>query len=247
MARASCTRRIGWWLATGFGAAAAAYATYAVVTWRGYGHPRRPRPDEDDPLLDRFMPTYEIAERHHTRIVAPAAATFAAARELELFQMPIARALFRARERLLGAVADDRSRPQGLLTQATAMGWVILDEIPDREVVVGAVTRPWEPNVTFRSIPPDEFASFSEPDYVKIAWTLRADPLGDTMSIFRTETRAVATDSVARAKFPRYWSFLSPGIILIRWAALGPLKAAAMRRARTGSSGRTADTLQTER
>jgi hypothetical protein len=39
-------------------------------------------------------------------------------------------------------------------------------------------------------------------------------------SIFRTETRAVATDAVARAKFRRYWSFLSPGISLIRRAVL---------------------------
>ena len=239
MAKASGSRRIGRWIAAGIGAAAAAYATYAVVTWRRYGHPRRPRPDEDDPLLDRFMPTYEIAERHHTRILAPAAVTLAAARELELFQMPIARALFAARERLLGAVPADRSRRRGLLADATAIGWVILDEIPDREIVVGAVTKPWEPNVTFRSIPPDEFAAFAEPDYVKIAWTLRADPINDMMSIFRTETRAVATDPAARAKFRRYWSFLSPGIIIIRWAALlGPLKGAAIRRAWTGHARR---------
>jgi hypothetical protein len=32
------------------------------------------------------------------------------------------------------------------------------------------------------------------------------------------ETRAMATDQSARTKFRSYWSFLSPGIILIRWA-----------------------------
>jgi hypothetical protein len=49
---------------------------------------------------------------------------------------------------------------------------------------------------------------------------------------FRTETRAVATDAAARRNFRRYWSFLSPGIIVIRWMLLGPLKADAERRAR---------------
>ena len=49
--------------------------------------------------------------------------------------------------------------------------------------------------------------------------------------MFRTETRAVATDAAARAKFRRYWSFLSPGIVLIRWLMLGPVKAEAERRA----------------
>jgi len=67
---------------------------------------------------------------------------------------------------------------------------------------------------------------------VKIVWTLRADPVDGTHSIFRTETRALATDAEARTRFRRYWSLLSPGIIVIRWMALGPLKADAERRAR---------------
>lgn len=96
---------------------------------------------------------------------------------------------------------------------------------------MGAVTQPWEANVVFRPLPPGEFAVFDEPDYVKIVWTLRADPIGADVSIFRTQTRAVATDAAARAKFRRYWSFVSPGIILIRWAALKPLRADAERRA----------------
>jgi hypothetical protein len=116
----------------------------------------------------------------------------------------------------------------------------VLADVPEREVVVGAVTKPWEANVTFRALAPDQFAAFSEPGYVKIAWTLRAESIGTTDSIFRTETRAVATDATARAKFRRYWSFLSPGIILIRWAILGPLKSEAERRARDeGSSTQT--------
>jgi hypothetical protein len=99
---------------------------------------------------------------------------------------------------------------------------------------MGAVTQPWQANVVFRPLPPAEFAAFNKPGYVKIAWTLRADPDGADASIFRTETRAVATNPVSRAKFRRYWSLLSPGIIVIRWASLRPLKAEAERRARLG-------------
>ena len=97
---------------------------------------------------------------------------------------------------------------------------------------MGAVTQPWEANVVFQPLPPAEFAAFNEPGFVKIAWTLRADPIGTDASIFRTETRAVATSPVSRAKFRRYWSLLSPGIIVIRWASLRPLKTEAERRAR---------------
>jgi hypothetical protein len=53
----------------------------------------------------------------------------------------------------------------------------------------------------FRALPPDDFAAFSDPDYVKIAWTLRADPAGAKNSVFRSETRVVATDPGARRKF----------------------------------------------
>jgi len=94
------------------------------------------------------------------------------------------------------------------------------------------VTQPWQPNVVFRGLAPEEFRVFREPGYVKIIWTLRADPVGDTESIFRTETRVATTDPAARAKFRWYWARFSPGIILIRRLMLGPLRADAERRAR---------------
>jgi len=39
-----------------------------------------------------------------------------------------------------------------------SLGWVVLDEIPGRELLLGAVTRPWEANVTFRSVAAESFA-----------------------------------------------------------------------------------------
>lgn len=218
-------------LAAGVGVAATAYGVYVGLTWLRYGDAAPPRPEEQDPLLDRFMPVYDVVERHHVRIAAPADITLAAASEVDLQGAPVVRALIKAREVILGATPDDRARPRGLLAEMQSLGWGVLAHVPQREVVVGAVTRPWEANVTFRALPPDQFARFREPGYVKIAWTLRAEPVGATESIFRTETRAVATDASARAKFRCYWAFLSPGIILIRWAMLGPVKREAERRA----------------
>jgi hypothetical protein len=83
----------------------------------------------------------------------------------------------------------------------------------------------------FRPLPPDEFAAFDEPGYVKIVWTLRADPVGPHDSVFRTETRAVTTDAAARRKFRWYWARFSPGIGLIRQLSLGPVRREAERRA----------------
>lgn len=217
-------------LAAAAGAAFGAYAAYAAVAWHRYGRLPEVGQDPQDGLLDRFIPVYEIVERHHIRVAAPAAVTLVAARDQNLFQMPLVRAIFKTREIVLGATPDVRPNANGLLAAVQAIGWGILAEIPDREIVVGAVTKPWEPNVTFRTLRPNEFAKFSEPDFVKIAWTLRADPVDDHSSIFRTETRAVATDPTARARFRRYWALASPGIELIRWLSLRPLKREAERR-----------------
>ena len=87
-------------------------------------------------------------------------------------------------------------------------------------------------NPVFHGVPPDEFAAFDEPGYVKIVWTLRADPISATESVFRTETRATTTDPAARRAFRRYWSLASPGIFLIRRMMLRPLKAEAESRTR---------------
>ena len=185
-----------------------------------------------DALLDRFMPVYDVVERHHVRVAAPVAVTLTAAREQALFEHPLVRLIVRAREILMGATGDARPQPRGLLAAMQSIGWGTLAEVRDREIVMGAVTRPWEPNVTFHRLPPDEFATFSEPGFVKIAWTLRADIVDDSHSIFRTETRAVATDASARARFRRYWRLVRPGITLIRWLSLHPLRRDAENRAR---------------
>jgi hypothetical protein len=216
--------------------AAGAYAAYAATAWTRFGSPAPPSPDDDDDLLARFMPRYDVVERHHVKVNAPAATTLAAATAGEI-DSAVSRAIFRAREILLGATPDTVERPRAFLAAMQSIGWTVL-EATDREVVVGAATRPWEANPQFRRVPPEDFLAFAEPAYVKIALTLRADPIDPTQSIFRTETRALATDDEARRRFRWYWSLLSPGIVLIRWTLLSSVKAEAERRYAGGWSVR---------
>jgi len=216
-------------MAAGVGVAAAAYVACAGVAYYRYGrHPHETR--SGDEVLDRFMPLYDVVERHHIRVRAPAAVTLAAACEQEIMAVPLIRLIFGMRAKVLGASPDDPSRPRGLLAGMRSLGWGVLADVPGREIVLGAVTKPWEPNVTFRALAPDEFDAFSEPGFVKIAWTLRVDPAGESCC-FRTETRAMATDPTARVRFRRYWAFAWPGITAIRWLLLRPLRRDAERRA----------------
>lgn len=230
--RTTTLRRTAGLLAGGAAVAAATYGAYAGLAWLRYGHAAPPRHGgEEDSLLDRFMPLYDIVERHHVIVEAPAAVTLETACAFDVMAAPLASAIFKARELAMGAKDADVLLPRGLAAAAQAIGWRVLVELPERELVFGAATRPWEPNPVFRGIAPRDFASFAEPGYVKIAWTLRADPAGQWGSIFRTETRAVATDNVSRDRFRRYWALVSPGVALVRFGMLNPVKRAAEERA----------------
>jgi hypothetical protein len=226
----STFRKIAQAAAIGAGAVAAGYA--GIVAWNRfkYGRVTIERNPAHASLLDHFIPEPEVVASHHIDIAAPAAAVLDAARELQMLDSVIARTLFKLRELALGGEPDTRTHPGTLLQQMQSIGWVVRAETPEREIVLGAVTKPWEAAPKFRSVAAEEFAAFAEPGYVKIVFSLRAEPDGDERSVFLTETRAVATDAEAKAKFRRYWSYVAPGVHLIRVAMLRPVKCEAERR-----------------
>jgi hypothetical protein len=159
--------------------------------------------------------------------------------KVDLQDSLIVRAIFKARDLVLGSEENPNPPSGGLVNLTKALGWRVLVEVPGREIVMGAVTQPWQPTPVFRGIPPEEFAAFAEPDYVKIVWTLRADPAGPSRSIARTETRVVATDAHARSAFRAYWACVSPGVALIRQVSLRLIKKAAEGAGRADSSAET--------
>ena len=220
-------------LAVSAAIAAAGYAALVVVNRKRYGTAKVSADGVIDSLLDRFIPEPEVAEHHRIEINAPADVVMTTAKELELLKSPVIRAIIRARELALGGKPDERPHPTKLVEQMQSIGWVVLAERPGREIALGSVTRPWETAPVFRSVSPAEYRDFAEPGYVKIAWTLRADPTGDSQSTFHTETRVCTTDNDARKRFRNYWSFVAPGVEVIRLAMLRPLKAAAEKRVRT--------------
>jgi len=182
------------------------------------------RAEEFDTALDRFMPEYDIVERHQMSIDAPPTVVLDAARHVDLNRSLLIRAIVKLRAVTMGASAIDAGRPHGLIAETTSMGWRVLAEAAGSEIVVGAATQPWRADVVFRPLEPDSFVRFAEADYVKIAWTLRVDSAFPHGTIFRTETRACATDRTARAKFLRYWKRVRPGVVAIRWILLRLLK-----------------------
>ena len=63
----------------------------------------------------------------------------------------------------------------GALAGLFASSFVSATILPgNSEIVLGAITRPWEANPVFVGMDADAFVASREPGTVKIAWTLRA-------------------------------------------------------------------------
>lgn len=170
----------------------------------------------DSARLDRFIPSPDVRERFETMIRAPAATVMDVAKNFDLQSVPAVNVIFRLREALLGAKGHPPRKPQGIVEETTSLGWGMLEERPGRFLVCGARCQPWLAYVRFSAISAQEFATYSQPDQVKIAWTLEADELARDVMRFAQETRAVATDVDARRKFLRYWRWARFGIIAVR-------------------------------
>lgn len=181
-------------------------------------------------LIDGFLPSYDLAVVHARVFRAPPDGCFAAARSLDLFEVPLIRTLLDLRglpKRLAGALtgkgnASEASRRTFRLDDMVGLGWILLGDTPGVEMVLGQVSRPWKPVATSTGAPltPDEFATFDEPGFAKIAVSLRVDPYGRGSSILTVETRVALTDDESRRRFRRYWFLISPFSDLIRRMSL---------------------------
>lgn len=184
----------------------------------------------DSNLLDRFIPRPDVRERFEITIRAPANLVMQTATQFDMQSVPVVKAIFWLRERLMGAGRSAPRKPQGILEETQSLGWGLLAQLPGRLVVCGAASQPWMADVKFSAIAPAEFATYAEPDRVKIAWTLEAEEIGTATTRFAQETRAVATDASAQIKFRRYWRWARFGIIAIRLLMLPAVRRAAERR-----------------
>jgi hypothetical protein len=182
--------------------------------------------------LDRFFTRTDIRERHETTVHAPASVVYEAARSLDIGSLWQVQAIFRMRARMMRAKEGIMPSGRSFVDEALASGWGAMVERRGELFVAGSYCQPWVPDVLFHPLTAEEFADFSVPDQVKIAWTLEARGVDGERSRFITETFAVATDEEARRKFQRYLRMVKIGILAIRWLMVPAVRRAAERRYR---------------
>ena len=186
-------------------------------------------------LIDDYLPEFDVVERHGLVIRATPARVWDALRTADFGRSPLLATLLalRALPSLLSAPRRTlrrlRERRTERLTLDTffSRGFVVLEERPDRELVIGLEGRFWTATADLRPTDVRRFREALAPGLARVAWDFRAEPLSDGRVRLTTETRVRCADAAARRRFRAYWLLVRPGSGLIRGAMLRAIRRAA--------------------
>jgi hypothetical protein len=186
-------------------------------------------PPETLDLLDAHLPTYDVVLTEHVVVDADAVTVFEAAKNFNFMttRSLLVTAMMTARSvpsRLLGRPVVT---PQSLMLardSGALPGWVVLGEVPGREVVFGAVGTFWKPDIQWHDLAAEQFAAFEEPGWGKIACHLLVRPDGPDRSILSYECRTATTDQVSRAQMSRYWWLIRPFVAYVLRAVIRTIR-----------------------
>jgi hypothetical protein len=183
-------------------------------------------------LIDDYLPTYDVAITEHIVVDANLEQTYRATKDLDFLTV---------RSPLLTASMFVRGLPMRLRGHGSAPplqlhltgdnpelpGWLHLGDVQEREIVFGAIGQFWKADIEWKDVAPEQFASFCEPGWGKIAChlLLRADTPNRTVLTY--ECRTATTDPDSRRAMSRYWPWIRPFAGHIMRATLRTIRAAA--------------------
>lgn len=181
--------------------------------------------------IDQFMPAFHFRERHSATIAAPAGRVFDAVRSVSADEI----ALFQAFTwiRRLGQPGPESimnapgARP--ILDVATQSGFLLLQERPPHEIVIGTIVVTPPGARRPERFGPDEFKQLTLPGIATAVMNFRVEDAGGGATRLVTETRVLATDRTALARFTPYWRIIFPGSAILRVTWLRAIKARAER------------------
>lgn len=175
------------------------------------------------------MPIPRKVEIDTVDLAASPAVVWNHVRRGDLGDSPFVRALFALRT-LPSRVGLGSAEPvnlciDNLRSTADHPGFQLLGEAPPHELTVGAIGKVWQLDIPFKHVDgPAAFADFAEPGWIKVAWSLRIEPLGDSATRLVCEVRVDATNEASWALFSRYWHVVGPGSHFIRHTLLAGLR-----------------------
>jgi hypothetical protein len=189
-------------------------------------------------LIDDQLPAHEATLVCSIDVAAPPAVTFAAIRDTNILDRLI-RGLFSVRELPQRLSARFHHEPWLAVPHRMTFGDLleldpspaVLAEESGVEIVLGSIGRFWQADYGARNVSAQEFRTFADPGFAKLAMSFRVAPAGEARSVLRYEARTVTTDEKARRQFRRYWRVIGPGVALVMRRALELIREEAETRA----------------
>jgi hypothetical protein len=188
-------------------------------------------------LIDDFLPTFDVTERHQVFIQASPARVYDVLLTTDFGRPLPVRALLALRALPAWLLHRDRShRASRQITFATFLqnGFVRLAERRGEEIVLGLVGRFWTLTGCLEQTDPQAFQRECRPGLAKAAWNFTIESVGQVTKVV-TETRVQCTDGQSRRRFRAYWLLIRPFSGLLRRYMLRELRQAAERQ--TGKQG----------
>jgi hypothetical protein len=186
-------------------------------------------------LLDKVLPLYEFRDSIWVHVKAAPREIFRAFDVVTLADMPLAWLL--GTLRYLPATLSGKMKPtlpdsEPFGKQFMGPGSATLARVPDREVVIGTIGKfhQLRDQAMLPLTGAEEFASFADPAYQKLAMSIRVEPgvlFGEYKLILEHRTHALSEES--RRQFARYWLAIKPGGAFVSKLLLNAVKRRAER------------------
>jgi hypothetical protein len=133
-------------------------------------------------LVDTFMPTFSIRRVDRIPIRPPPELAWSLLRRLDVCRIALVRRVF-------GSGADTVATRETFATFSDDHpGFLLLGE-QWRELVTGAVFRLWKPRIEHGRVMMDDFATFAEPGFGKVTWSVSLEPRENGESWIGSELR----------------------------------------------------------
>ena len=183
--------------------------------------------------IERFVGPADAQTLQRVAVRATPADVYDSIRTANLLSSPLARALSSAAvfpTRVLAWIRQDPQPPAGVRSATLddmVVGdspWLVLADVPGVVVVLGLL---WKPPAGGARCVPGSFATFAEPGFAKVVWSLSVEPFGASHSLLVTETSTTTTDDTAARRFRLIWPVISPFAALLRMQVLRAIKAEA--------------------
>lgn len=161
-------------------------------------------------VIDEFLPVYDVSKRYSVTVSASVDTVYSALKNANINDLPLIRVLFFLR----GLPAIFKSKAKIPKTNSLTVsdiahsGFVLLDEKPGEELVIGIVGKFWKLSGNITRVSPETFISYNERDFAKAVWNFSLRAIDQTATELSTETRVHCTDESSRKKFIRYWKVI---------------------------------------